>query len=286
MLNKWKPIITALFITVLSLTFMLTNASAQSVGFDVTLAGATGFGAVPSDVSQYSWTVTFFDPRVNSNQPVVIGQGTVAGGQAFDPVVAWPVEPTTGTDQNDSYYWIDIYDSGTGALIYHDEGHFDDVPPVCASDSDGDGVCDDEDNCVQTPNPDQADSDNDGVGDACEPPPPTGGQGCTPGYWKQSQHFDSWVNYTAPGPNYETVFSVDASFNKDLLGALGQGGGGEKALGRHATAALLNAGNPDVSYLYTEAEVISLVQQAYSTGDFEGVKDLLAAQNESGCPLN
>lgn len=35
-------------------------------------------------------------------------------------------------------------------------------------DSDGDGVCDDDDNCVSTPNPDQADGDGDGVGDVCD----------------------------------------------------------------------------------------------------------------------
>jgi|GEM_PF-754531 len=35
-------------------------------------------------------------------------------------------------------------------------------------DTDGDNVCDDEDNCVLTPNPDQADVDGNGVGDICE----------------------------------------------------------------------------------------------------------------------
>jgi hypothetical protein len=35
-------------------------------------------------------------------------------------------------------------------------------------DSDQDGVCDTEDNCVLTPNPDQADLDGDGVGDVCD----------------------------------------------------------------------------------------------------------------------
>ncbi len=36
-------------------------------------------------------------------------------------------------------------------------------------DRDGDGVIDDEDNCPDTPNPDQADADNDGLGDVCDP---------------------------------------------------------------------------------------------------------------------
>ena len=65
-----------------------------------------------------------------------------------------------------------------------------------------------------------------------------------------------------------------------------QGGGGEKALGRHAVAALLNAASPDVDYAYTEAEVIAAVQNAYATGDFNRVKNDLEYQNELGCPLN
>ena len=66
-----------------------------------------------------------------------------------------------------------------------------------------------------------------------------GGEGCTPGYWKQRHHLGSWTGY-GPGEDYDVVFGVVASFDKTLLEALWQGGGGEKALGRHAVAALLN----------------------------------------------
>ena len=38
----------------------------------------------------------------------------------------------------------------------------------CQSDSDGDGVCDKDDNCPNTANPDQADDNNNGIGDLCD----------------------------------------------------------------------------------------------------------------------
>lgn len=119
-------------------------------------------------------------------------------------------------------------------------------------------------------------------------PPPPGGDGCTPGYWRQDQHFDSWVpTGYAPGNDFETVFGVNASFNPHtLLDAVWLGGGGENALARHAVAALLNASHPSVDYEYSAADVISMVQQAYASGDFEDIKDLFDAANNAGCPLN
>lgn len=44
-----------------------------------------------------------------------------------------------------------------------------DPDPVTSCDSDGDSICDEEDNCPNVANIDQVDSDNDGVGDACDP---------------------------------------------------------------------------------------------------------------------
>jgi uncharacterized repeat protein (TIGR01451 family) len=112
-----------------------------------------------------------------------------------------------------------------------------------------------------------------------------GGEGCTPGFWKQDQHFDSWVGYS-PTDSFEDVFGVDVPGDPTLLEALNAGGGGINALMRHAVAALLNASNPDVDSDFTVAEVIALVQEAIATGDYERIKDILAAANEQGCPLN
>jgi hypothetical protein len=108
------------------------------------------------------------------------------------------------------------------------------------------------------------------------------GEGCTPGFWKKTQHFNSWTGWYQDD-SFAAVFGVP--YDKTMLTALKTGGGQEKALGRHAVAALLNAGNPDVDYAFTQAEVIALVQDAWATGDFEGSKNVLAYENELGCHL-
>jgi hypothetical protein len=112
-----------------------------------------------------------------------------------------------------------------------------------------------------------------------------GGEGCTPGYWRQAHHYDSWVVYM-PGHDYEAVFGVDAVFTATLGQAVKLGGGGEYALARHAVAGLLNSTSAGVDYEYTTAEVIDIVQDAYASGDFEDAKDKLADENEEGCTLN
>ena len=113
--------------------------------------------------------------------------------------------------------------------------------------------------------------------------PTGGGQGCTPGYWKQSQHFGNWTGYT-PGQQFSSVFS-DAFPGMTLLQVLGQGGGGLKALGRHTVAALLNAANSGVSSGYTTADVIAAFNAAYASGNYDALHAEFAAANEQGCPL-
>lgn len=71
-----------------------------------------------------------------------------------------------------------------------------------------------------------------------------------------------------------------------MLEALELGGGGYKALARHAVASLLNASNPEVDANFTEADVIALVQQAFDTEDFEDIKDMFADANEQGCTVD
>ena len=68
-----------------------------------------------------------------------------------------------------SYYSLDAT-SGIATQLFSANDEFAAViafPPV-SLDSDNDGILDVDDNCVDTPNPDQADWNNNGIGDACE----------------------------------------------------------------------------------------------------------------------
>ena len=120
------------------------------------------------------------------------------------------------------------------------------------------------------------------------PPPPTGNRGCTPGYWKQDHHFDSWPAAYTPGMSFNAVFGIGTNWFSNsftLLDGLGANGGGKNALARHAVAALLNAGNG--FYPQTTAAVIAGVQAAYANGTLiESTKNTFANNNELGCPLN
>lgn len=120
-----------------------------------------------------------------------------------------------------------------------------------------------------------------------------GGEGLTPGFWKNhtgagSAPLSGWPETgLVPSASYEAIFGVDVPRSAPtLLDALGTGGGGVEALLRHSTAALLNAANPFVDYAYTQTQIITMVKAAFLSGDYEATKNLFAKQNELGADLS
>src|SRR5687767_7528808 len=111
----------------------------------------------------------------------------------------------------------------------------------------------------------------------------TGGQGCTPGYWKN--HTSSWSGYS-PGDSFNAVFGVNYNSSLTLGGALKLGGGGFEALARQAAAALLNAAHGDVSYGLEESQIKALVQQAFATNNPEPTKNTFDTLNNAGCSID
>ena len=139
--------------------------------------------------------------------------------------------------------------------------------------------------------------------------------GCTPGFWKN--HNDvaaspglikfTWPSPYTPSTLFTSVFSIDVSstasgwpdLNKTLLAVLEQGGGCEKALGRHAVAALLNAaslgfptfpiplgssGSPGTVIGDTETVLNASNEDAVGcTSAIQGLKDDFVAANEGTC---
>ena len=107
-------------------------------------------------------------------------------------------------------------------------------------------------------------------------------EGLTPGFWK-NRGADSWSAY-AHGSDFDTAFGLPAGTTGGLTlwQALTTGGGGFKALNRHAVAALLNAYDDDLDY-YSPSWVRGIVQDAYENpGDWESYKNQLQDANEMG----
>ena len=129
-------------------------------------------------------------------------------------------------------------------------------------------------------------------------PPVSGGQGCTPVYWKQDHHFDSWGLRFTPTDLFSDVFGPTITIKKgdkrkkitdpNLIQALKAQGGGINALVRHAVAALLNAASPGVSYDLFVEEVIDEFNAVYpgTKQDYNSLKNDFVGFNEQGCPLN
>ena len=119
------------------------------------------------------------------------------------------------------------------------------------------------------------------------PPPPPGGEGCTPGFYKNlKKHIKAWGGISPSDP-FSDWFD-DAFPGKSLDRVLRTGGGGLKALGRHTVAALLNANNGDIASGMTVSEVQAAFNDVYpgTKAEYTAQKNIFASANESGCPIN
>ncbi|MCB9100746.1 MAG: hypothetical protein H6632_14490 [Anaerolineales bacterium] len=127
-------------------------------------------------------------------------------------------------------------------------------------------------------------------------PTPDDSYGCTPGYWKQKQHLDSWepTGYS-PDQKLNTVFDNTGNLgNKSLLKALSFKGGSsideaKEILLRAGVAAVLNAAHPDIDYPLTTGEAINSVNSALASDDRDTILSLatqLDDYNNLGCNLN
>ncbi|MBA3554792.1 MAG: hypothetical protein H0W29_08570 [Gemmatimonadales bacterium] len=114
-----------------------------------------------------------------------------------------------------------------------------------------------------------------------------GGDGCTPGYWKQPHHFDSWADPYDPTDLFSDHLE-NAFPGLTLLQVLQNGGGGLNALGRHTVAALLNSASGGVSFELSPSEVINAFNGVFpgSKSQYESLKNRFAGLNERLCPLN
>ena len=120
-------------------------------------------------------------------------------------------------------------------------------------------------------------------------------QYCSPGYWKQNHHFDSYVGYS-PNDFFSTVFGESITImwgakgkpqpisNPTLLQVLEANGGGLSSLARATVGALLNASALNSGY--TTAQVISMFNATYpgSNSDYEALKAQFTGSEN--CPLN
>jgi hypothetical protein len=112
----------------------------------------------------------------------------------------------------------------------------------------------------------------------CEKKGEEGGEGCTPGFWRN--HLAQWTATPySPDDKVNATFGCDLVSDDNLtLGTVIDAPQTYGVLAFHAIAALLNSTHPGVEFGLDAGEVIDLA----CAGD----KDTLAAENEEGCPLS
>jgi uncharacterized repeat protein (TIGR01451 family) len=111
-----------------------------------------------------------------------------------------------------------------------------------------------------------------------------GGGNLGPSYWKHEDNYAGWAPYTS-GQNFAALFGVEvnSNTNRTLMQVLdGSSGGDERKMQKEAIAGLLNANHASIAYIYSVAQVISMVQAAYAAGapDFNDIYQLLDDANK------
>ena len=109
-------------------------------------------------------------------------------------------------------------------------------------------------------------------------------EGCSPGYWKQSNHFDSYPAGYSPNDLFDTYFE-NAFPGMTLVQVLSQGGGGLKSLGRHAVAALLSSA-AGLNTGMTTQEVIDAFDGVFPGGNYASVIADLEEISDAVCTLD
>jgi len=131
--------------------------------------------------------------------------------------------------------------------------------------------------------------------------PPCGGEGCSPGYWKN--HTSQWHYNYPPSMPFSAAFGVDAfpgatlhqvmsevhnkQPNTQINSPCDQCEEAVRQLGFHAVAALQNAAT-GVSFDLSVSEVINSFNMAYGSADknqMEITKSSLDTLNNQGCPF-
>ncbi len=134
-----------------------------------------------------------------------------------------------------------------------------------------------------------------------------GDQGCTPGYWKQDQHFDSYPAGITPDTQLDVLlgFELPGYETLTVLQALNLQGSLVNKLISHGTAGLLNDAHVDVNYQMSTTTTIRNIADGLdpvlsttlydpfdpndnNDNDLELRKNFLDAANNGvgGCPLN
>jgi uncharacterized repeat protein (TIGR01451 family) len=138
--------------------------------------GITSFEMKPGLVSvQQTGGPEGYYAAANGQQSVIAGEITAI---TFSNAVVSTDAPVQLAQDEASTEVVDTAQDGTPASEAPTEvppapTEVPTVAPTAIVDTDGDGVADDVDNCVNVANPDQADADGDGAGDACDIEEPT-----------------------------------------------------------------------------------------------------------------